>query len=413
LVAAAVAHGLHSAPPAAAAVTPSFSFAPASPLTFEQVNFTSNSTTDQPPLTELWDLDDDGKFDDAGGPTASRSFSHPGDRRVSLQVTDVTGVTGVVSQLVPVGNRPPTASFGYSPASPQTNETVTFKSTSKDPDGSVRGHAWDLDNDGQFDDGTGSTAQRSFKGAGSYTVLLRVTDDKGATSIASDSVAVGNRAPTVSFAYVPATPLSGQMVSFLSTASDPDGPLAQQAWDLDNDGQFDDATGPAAARSFGSPGGYIVGLRVTDDQGVSVAGFETIVVQPASSVTALGLRLMTPFPIVRISGTITSHGAKLRRLSVSAPRGASIVVRCRGRSCPRHRYSRTAAAGHRARAAALLRIRRFERFLRTGTRLEIFIRKDTLIGKYTRFRIRSGKAPARLDRCLAPGVKRYIRCPVF
>src|SRR4051794_15636362 len=75
-VVAAAGHGPFTAPPAGAAATASFTFSPPSPLTFEEVHFTSNSTTDLPPLTELWDLDDDGKFDDASGPTAARSFSH-------------------------------------------------------------------------------------------------------------------------------------------------------------------------------------------------------------------------------------------------------------------------------------------------------------------------------------------------
>jgi hypothetical protein len=60
----------------------------------------------------------------------------------------------------------------------------------------------------------------------------------------------------------------------------------------------------------------------------------------------------------------------------------------------------------------VVRVRRLEgRFLRTGTRLEVFVRKAAMIGKYTRFRIRSGKAPARLDRCLLSTGRRPIRCP--
>jgi hypothetical protein len=160
-----------------------------------------------------------------------------------------------------------------------------------------------------------------------------------------------------------------------------------------------------------------VGLRVTDDQGLSGAAFQTVAVgsRPAA-VTTGGLRLLTPFPIVRISGTITSKGATLRRLTVTAPRGASILIRCRGRSCPVRRYSRKAAvaADRRwgARASGVVRVRRLEgRLLRTGTRLEVFIRKARMIGKYTRFRIRSGKAPARLDRCLLSNGRRPVRCP--
>ena len=37
--------------------------------------------------------------------------------------------------------------------------------------------------------------------------------------------------------------------------------------------------------------------------------------------------------------------------------------------------------------------------------------KGGLIGKYTRFVIRRGKAPQRLDRCLMPGATRGVKCP--
>jgi PKD repeat protein len=403
-----------AAPPS---VTPSFSFTPSSPFTKEPVNFTSTSVATRAILTEEWDLDGDGQFDDASGSSASRHFDAPGNHTVRLRVAIEGGVIGTTSRTVTVRDRPPLASFTHAPEFPQTGESVIFRSTSTDPDDSIKSHAWDLDNDGQFDDGTQATAQRSFKAAGTYTVRLEVTDSHGVSGTASRSVVVGNRPPSASFAYVPASPSPGQAITFFSTSSDPDGPLAAHAWDLDGDGQFDDGVGPSAARAFPSPGNYTVGLRVTDDQGLSASAFGTIVVgsRPAA-VTVGGLRLLTPFPIVRISGTITSEGARLRRLSITAPKGSSILVRCRGRSCPVRRYSRKAAATADrrpgARSSRVVRVRRLEgRFLRTGTRLEVLVRKAEMIGKYTRFRIRSGKAPARLDRCLLSTGRRPVRCP--
>src|SRR5215210_3442334 len=102
------------------------------------------------------------------------------------------GVTnGTLLHFAP-NNEAPNASFTYSPASPRVRENVTFSSTSSDPDGSIASQAWDLDNDGQFDDGTGATASRSFDKKGSYVVRLRVTDDQGATAVASRTVTVTN-----------------------------------------------------------------------------------------------------------------------------------------------------------------------------------------------------------------------------
>jgi uncharacterized repeat protein (TIGR01451 family)/fimbrial isopeptide formation D2 family protein len=40
-------------------------------------------------------------------------------------------------------------------------------------------YAWDLDNDGGYDDATGTSPSRSWSQAGTYTIKLRVTDDHG------------------------------------------------------------------------------------------------------------------------------------------------------------------------------------------------------------------------------------------
>jgi PKD repeat protein len=81
------------------------------------------------------------------------------------------------------------ASFSVS-ASPTAGQAVTFTDTSSDPDGSIAGRAWDTDNDGQFDNGTGPSAQATFAAAGTYTVRLRVTDNQGAQAIATTQVVV-------------------------------------------------------------------------------------------------------------------------------------------------------------------------------------------------------------------------------
>ena len=89
---------------------------------------------------------------------------------------------------------PPQANFSASPATPASQQNVTFTSTSTDPDGTVASQAWDLDNDGSFDDGTGLTAQRSFAKKGTYTVKLRATDAEGDQDVATKTITVSNQA---------------------------------------------------------------------------------------------------------------------------------------------------------------------------------------------------------------------------
>jgi subtilisin-like proprotein convertase family protein len=73
-----------------------------------------------------------------------------------------------------------------------------------------------------------------------------------------------NRAPSASFTATPGAPTAGQPVTFQSTSTD-DGRIVSQAWDLDNDSNYDDGAGVTATRSFPAADTYRIGLRVTDD----------------------------------------------------------------------------------------------------------------------------------------------------
>lgn len=112
-----------------------------------------------------------------------------------------------------------------------------------------------------------------------------------------------------------------------------------------------------------------------------------------------------PFPVVRIKGRLTANGARVTRLSVRAPAGTDVTVRCRRRGCPKRLSARTTR-----RTARLLRFRAFERKLPAGVRLIITATRAGLIGKHVTITIRRGRPPKRRDRCLEPGETRPIAC---
>jgi hypothetical protein len=119
---------------------------------------------------------------------------------------------------------------------------------------------------------------------------------------------------------------------------------------------------------------------------------------PAGTAPA-GLRLLWPFPLVRVAAIILNHGSRIVIWSVKAPRGANIDVRCRGPRCPlRQRSFRPG------------RIRPLERYLGAGVAITIRVMRPGFIGKYTRVVIRSGKPPRRRDACLLPGDLRPRPC---
>lgn len=77
---------------------------------------------------------------------------------------------------------------------------------------------------------------------------------------------VENLPPFAAFEFSPAKPRAGEEVTFTSTSTDPDGTIAAHEWDLDDDGEFDDAGAETASRAFSAPGPHRVSLRVTDDR---------------------------------------------------------------------------------------------------------------------------------------------------
>ena len=83
----------------------------------------------------------------------------------------------------------------------------------------------------------------------------------------------------------PASPLSGEDISFSSTSSD-DGTLMQLQWEFDDGGSADGAN---VNHTYGTPGVYTVQLTVTDDEGLSNTAQETITVAEPRAVRRLPL----------------------------------------------------------------------------------------------------------------------------
>jgi hypothetical protein len=219
----------------------------------------------------------------------------------------------------------------------------------------------------------------------------------------------------VSFSFFPPTPLPGQEVLFFVPA-----PPAEvtYAWDLDGDGSFerDTGTGTFTYGSFPAAGSHLVRLRVTRGPAFGDAAVTVLVALPGQPLTpaAGAARLLSPFPVVRIAGRVTRRGTRIRRLTVSAPSGSLVKLRCRGRGCPARESSRTAhrSAERGAIAAALVRMRPLEgRLLRPGATVEVRVTKGGAIGKFTRFKVRRRKPPTRTDLCLVPGSSAPLHCP--
>jgi hypothetical protein len=126
---------------------------------------------------------------------------------------------------------------------------------------------------------------------------------------------------------------------------------------------------------------------------------------PPPVVTAKKATLLSPFPVVRLVGQVLKGGARISLLTVQAPRNAQITIKCAGpgTSCPKLTTKRV-STGSRA------TFRSFQRRMRSGTILRIFVTRRGFIGKFTRFTIRRGKAPLRVDKCAGASLTVAI-CP--
>ena len=241
-----------------------------------------------------WDLDNDGEFDDATGETATITggFSAEGYYPVTLRVTDDNpegAQTGTYECEIYV-HPPPHCPHAFSggPYIGWVNEPVTFDaSASWDPDNAIALYEWDLDNDGEFDDAEGITVEHIWDAPYFGVIGLRVTDEEGEYAVCSDedytTVEIGNHAP-VSDPNGPYVASADSCVTLDGSGSyDPDSDdTITYAWDLDNDGEFDDCSEAQCEFCVGSVIGtvYDICLKVTDSYGEYDIKCTTVTVTP-------------------------------------------------------------------------------------------------------------------------------------
>lgn len=347
-----------------------------------------------------------------------------GTHAVSLTVTDTNpGARSATASInINATNTAPSAKLAVTPnpaAVGSTGATVGFDATgSVDPDADALSYVWDFGDDSVPVTTTTVTTTHLYPATGLYSTTVTVRDAHGGQATSKAVVVQVIPSPlTAGFTYAPIAPAVGQAISLTSTSVGPDSPIVTQAWDLDNDGVFDDAQGATAQWTFGAAGSYQVSLKVTNAKGISAAAFQTINVtgpataqSPASSASGApqptsSARRINPFPVVRLRGRLVSGGARVTLFTVKTAKGSKVRVRCKGRGCPYTRRAKTANSSTKA-----MRWPSLERSLRRGIIIEVLVTKSGRIGKFTRFTIRSGKAPSRLDRCLPVASFKPTKC---
>jgi len=153
-------------------------------------------------------------------------------------------------------------------------ETVFFDaSSSNSSDGSIlTKYEWDWDSDSTYDESyVTPEANHIWNTGGNHTVVLKVTDNYGESSIDSCIVTINHAKPVALFTYAPLKPLINEFITFDASSSyDLDGIIEIYKWDWNNDGIYDASfTTPVVLHSFSSDGDKHVTLKVYDNNGNS------------------------------------------------------------------------------------------------------------------------------------------------
>ncbi len=146
-------------------------------------------------------------------------------------------------------NVPPTAAFTVSAQTGQAPFTVNFSAAlSEDEDGEIVEFKWDF---GDGNSGVGETLSHTYTEAGTFTVVLRVTDDRGDSATTSKNLYVTPAeppGPSASFAVSPTSGTSPLTVNVNASASSyPAGSISQYEWDW---GDGASSTGMTASRTY-------------------------------------------------------------------------------------------------------------------------------------------------------------------
>jgi large repetitive protein len=274
----------------------------------------------------------------AFGDGAAADVSNPSHRfnvtaltafTVTLTVTDNEGATAVATQTVTVDpappvNNPPTASFSYACAA----AACTFISTARDPEGSpIATFAWTF-GDGAEAVGNNPAHTYTISAVTEFTVTLTVTDNQGATAVASQTITVNpdpsvNIPPTASF-----TPWCyGEGCIFLNNSTDPSpGAIVTYAWTYGDGG-----TSSRNTPCFPWTGLCGVGRHVYSVTGRTTFTV-TLTVTDNEGAVAVATRRVTVTPLPPAVQGCTTSG-RIVECVLDIPARSSLVVTVLGVSC--------------------------------------------------------------------------------
>ena len=187
---------------------------------------------------------------------------------VTITATDSDGAISTTTFDLTVVNAAPTLSADTATVTVDEGQTATNTGTFSDPGVDSVALSASI---GTIVDNVNGTWSWSFGTTDgpdeSQVVTITATDSDGEVGVTTFELTVQNVAPTADAGGPYAVSHGGVVTLDASGSTDPGNDIVSYQWDLDNDGEYDDATGVAASFNAVASGTYVVGVEVTDSDG--------------------------------------------------------------------------------------------------------------------------------------------------
>jgi PKD repeat protein len=299
-------------PPPPTTAPPSAAIAgPATVVAGQPASFSATGSTASGPITAYyWDFGDGAQ---AVGATVTHVYDLAGQYVVRLTISDAEGRLSESAQaiLVQPGTIQPPAAVFRGPASATVGRPVTFDASGSVPGGSpITAYRWSF---GDGTSGAGQSVTHTYGRAGTFDVVLTVTDAAGAADSASQRLPVYAAQPPRAAILAPSSGQVGDTLTFDASGSTSGNPIVAYFWEF-GDGAATDAV--VARHAYGAPNTYTVRLTVIDTSGARNTATSTLTISPAAQAP----------PEARISGPerVEAGGEASYSASGSTP-GASPI----------------------------------------------------------------------------------------
>ena len=242
----------------------------------------SKADTGRSIASYTWSFDDGTPA--ASGKVVSHAYSSAGSYSAKLTITDNLGASASTSQSISVGDNLPKADFTISPTDPLVSDNVVFnaKTSSAATGRRLVSFEWDF-GDARAKPNATATTTHIYNAAGTYTVVLTVTDDLGQHASTSKTLALKDI--QASFTMLPTSGTHPLTVTFDASGSKVAASATiTYAWSFGCGSvtcgvqPATSSTGPTTSYQYPVAGMYTVTLTIHDSNGRSSTASQTVTV---------------------------------------------------------------------------------------------------------------------------------------